>query len=108
MALQKKSEKIQLALTLRLKLRLKIYVTPIKINKMLSILKKKWKEYTIELFLVMIGIIIPFLIYKCNDNLQTHKKAKVYQTMLHSDLNDDLKVLQINCDNIISDCINPN
>lgn len=70
---------------------------------MIKLMKKKWKEYTIELFLVMLGIVIPFLIYKINDNCRKNKQSKEYTQMLILDLNEDLKILVSNLDSINSD-----
>ena len=70
---------------------------------MIKLMKKKWKEYTIELFLVMLGIVIPFLTYKINDNCRKNKQSKEYTQMLILDLNEDLKILVSNLDSINSD-----
>ena len=62
---------------------------------MLKLLKYKWKEYTIQLFLVMFAIVIPFAISKCNDNLKDNKLGEKYVDMLLADLDEDINLLEI-------------
>lgn len=67
---------------------------------MLKLLKENWADYTIQLFLVMLGIIIPFLIAKLIENSKDKELGKKYTEMLVSDLNEDLKLLEYNLKNI--------
>ena len=71
--------------------------------KLLKLLKKNRNEYIIELFLVMLGIIIPFLIYKCSDNITERELEKTYKTMLITDFKSDSKLLTFNHNNIVED-----
>jgi len=77
-------------------------VTRLAVNEltMLKLLSENWADYTIQLFLVILGIIIPFLISKLIENSRDKKLGKKYTEMLVSDLNEDLKILDINLKSI--------